>query len=75
MLLLLLFGVWLVLQSLAYVIWTGDTRSIETAFTDATVNYASEPVKGTKYTVEADAPRPPHRPDSTEVTEEDQGRP
>ena len=44
-------------------------------FTDATVNYASEPVKGTKYTVEADAPRPPHRPDSTEVTEEDQGRP
>jgi hypothetical protein len=44
-------------------------------FTDATVNYASEPVKGTKYTVEADAPRPPHRPDSAEATEEDQGRP
>jgi hypothetical protein len=42
-------------------------------FTDATVNYASEPVKGTKYTVEADAPRPPHRPDSTEVSEEDPG--
>jgi branched-chain amino acid transport system permease protein len=36
--LLLLFGVWLVVQSLAYVIWTGDSRSIETAFIDATVN-------------------------------------
>ena len=35
--LLLLFGVWLVLQSLAYVIWTGDSRSIETAFIEATV--------------------------------------
>ncbi len=35
--LLLLFGVWLVLQNLAYLIWTGDTRSIETPFVDATV--------------------------------------
>ena len=26
--LLLLFGVWLVLQNLAYVIWSGDTQSI-----------------------------------------------
>jgi branched-chain amino acid transport system permease protein len=31
--LLLLFGVWLVLQNLAYVIWTGDTQSILTAYT------------------------------------------
>jgi hypothetical protein len=37
--------------------------------TDATVNYASEPVKGTKYTVEADAPRPPTRNDSKETEE------
>ena len=31
--LLLLFGVWLVLQNLAYVIWTGDTQSILTWYT------------------------------------------
>jgi branched-chain amino acid transport system permease protein len=35
--LLLLFGVWLVLQNLAYLIWTGDTRTIETPFVDATL--------------------------------------
>jgi branched-chain amino acid transport system permease protein len=35
--LLLLFGVWLVLQNLAYVIWTGDTRSIENPFIESTV--------------------------------------
>ncbi len=34
--LLLLFGVWLVLQNIAYAIWTGDTRSIETAFVEST---------------------------------------
>ncbi len=38
--LLLLFGVWLVVQSLAYVIWTGDSRSIENAFVEATVKIA-----------------------------------
>ncbi len=37
--LLLLFGVWLVLQNLAYVIWTGDTRSIEMPFIEATVAF------------------------------------
>ena len=31
--LLLTFGVWLVLQNLAYVIWTGDTQSILTSYT------------------------------------------
>jgi branched-chain amino acid transport system permease protein len=31
--LLLLFGVWLVLQNLAYAIWTGDTQSILTPYT------------------------------------------
>jgi branched-chain amino acid transport system permease protein len=31
--LLLLFGVWLVLQNLAYAIWTGDTQSILTEYT------------------------------------------
>ncbi len=31
--LLLLFGVWLVLQNLAYAIWTGDTQSILTGYT------------------------------------------
>lgn len=31
--LLLLFGVWLVLQNLAYVIWSGDTQSILTSYT------------------------------------------
>ncbi|HEY4439157.1 MAG TPA: branched-chain amino acid ABC transporter permease, partial [Candidatus Elarobacter sp.] len=36
--LLMLFGVWLVLQNLAYVIWTGDTRSIEMPFIEATVS-------------------------------------
>jgi len=31
--LLVLFGVWLVLQNLAYLIWTGDTQSILTSYT------------------------------------------
>ncbi len=31
--LLLLFGVWLVLQNTAYIIWTGDTRAILTSYT------------------------------------------
>ncbi len=31
--LLVLFGVWLVLQNLAYLIWTGDTQSILTGYT------------------------------------------
>lgn len=31
--LLLLFGVWLVLQNTAYIIWTGDTQSILTSYT------------------------------------------
>ncbi len=31
--LLLLFGVWLVLQDLAYVLWSGDTQSILTSYT------------------------------------------
>lgn len=31
--LLLLFGVWLVLQNVAYVIWSGDTQSILTSYT------------------------------------------
>lgn len=36
--LLLLFGVWLVLQNLAYYIWTGDTRSIMTGYTMSAVD-------------------------------------
>jgi len=35
--LLLLFGVWLVLQNIAYVIWTGDTRSIDNAFIESSL--------------------------------------
>jgi len=35
--LLLLFGVWLILQNIAYLIWTGDTRSIFTPYTYAAV--------------------------------------
>src|SRR5215467_13992834 len=31
--LLLLFGVWLILQNLAYAIWSGDTQSILTSYT------------------------------------------
>ena len=38
--LLLLFGVWLVLQNLAYVIWTGDTQSILTSYTMKSVKIA-----------------------------------
>ena len=38
--LLLLFGVWLVLQNLAYVIWTGDTQSILTSYTMKSVRIA-----------------------------------
>ena len=36
--LLLLFGIWLVLQNLAYMIWTGDDRSILTSYTYSTIN-------------------------------------
>jgi len=36
--LLLLFGVWLVLQNLAYAIWTGDTQSILTPYTMKSVS-------------------------------------
>ncbi len=38
--LLLLFGVWLVLQNLAYMIWTGDTQSILTGYTMKSVHIA-----------------------------------
>lgn len=38
--LLLLFGVWLVLQNIAYFIWTGDTRSIMTGYTLKTLEVA-----------------------------------
>jgi len=37
--LLLLFGIWLVLQNLAYMIWTGDDRSILTSYTYSTINF------------------------------------
>ena len=36
--LLLLFGVWLVLQNLAYAIWSGDTQSILTSYTMRSVS-------------------------------------
>ena len=38
--LLVLFGVWLVLQNLAYVIWSGDTQSILTSYTMKSVKVA-----------------------------------
>lgn len=38
--LLLLFGVWLVLQNTAYVIWTGDTQSILTSYTMKSIKIA-----------------------------------
>src|SRR6202022_4010171 len=38
--LLLLFGVWLVLQNTAYVIWTGDTQSILTSYTMKSIEIA-----------------------------------
>lgn len=38
--LLLLFGVWLVLQNLAYAIWSGDTQSILTRYTMKSVDVA-----------------------------------
>jgi len=38
--LLLLFGVWLVLQNAAYVIWTGDTQSILTSYTMKSIEIA-----------------------------------
>jgi branched-chain amino acid transport system permease protein len=37
--LLLLFGVWLVLQNLAYAIWGGDTQSILTPYTMESVQF------------------------------------
>jgi branched-chain amino acid transport system permease protein len=40
--LLLLFGLWLVLQNLAYVIWTGDTQSILTSYTMSSVAILGE---------------------------------
>ena len=40
--LLLLFGLWLVLQNLAYVIWGGDTQSIFTSYTMSSVSLLGE---------------------------------
>ena len=40
--LLLLFGLWLVLQNLAYVIWSGDTQSILTPYTMSSVSLLGE---------------------------------
>jgi len=42
--LLVLFGVWLVLQNLAYAIWTGDTQSILTGYTMKSVKILGERV-------------------------------
>lgn len=36
--LLLLFGLWLVLQNMAYLIWTGDDRTILTSYTLSVIN-------------------------------------
>jgi branched-chain amino acid transport system permease protein len=44
--LLLLFGLWLVLQNLAYVVWGGDTQSILTSYTMSSV-----PLLGERYGV------------------------
>jgi branched-chain amino acid transport system permease protein len=44
--LLLLFGLWLVLQNLAYVVWGGDTQSILTPYTMSSV-----PLLGERYGV------------------------
>jgi branched-chain amino acid transport system permease protein len=44
--LLLLFGLWLVLQNLAYLIWGGDTQSILTSYTMSSV-----PLLGERYGV------------------------
>ncbi|MDQ2869571.1 MAG: branched-chain amino acid ABC transporter permease [Acidobacteriota bacterium] len=38
--LLLLFGLWLVLQNLAYAIWGGDTQSILTGYTMKSISFA-----------------------------------
>ena len=38
--LLLLFGVWLVLQNFAYVLWSGDTQSILTSYTLKSISLA-----------------------------------
>ena len=42
--LLVLFGVWLVLQNLAYAIWSGDTQSILTGYTMKSVRILGERV-------------------------------
>src|SRR5260370_36589234 len=41
--LLVLFGVWLVLQNLAYAIWTGDTQSILPTYTMKSVPIPGDP--------------------------------
>ena len=42
--LLLLFGVWLIMQNVAYLIWSGDTRTIFTDYTLATIKLGSLPL-------------------------------
>lgn len=42
--LLLLFGVWLVLQNAAYLIWTGDTRSVLTPYTYTKISFFGIPI-------------------------------
>ncbi len=42
--LLLLFGVWLIIQNIAYIIFTGDTRTITTEFTLQTFKLGTIPI-------------------------------
>jgi len=42
--LLLLFGVWLILQNIAYLIWSGDTRTIFTPYTLMTLKLGPIPI-------------------------------
>jgi len=40
--LLLLFGVWLIIQNIAYIVFTGDTRTITTPYTLQTIRFGKE---------------------------------
>jgi branched-chain amino acid transport system permease protein len=40
--LLLLFGVWLIIQNIAYIVFSGDTRTITTAYTLQTIRFGKD---------------------------------
>ena len=46
--LLLLFGLWLIMRNIAYLIFKGNTRSIQTSYSTASIDVLGTPIAGTR---------------------------